>query len=262
LKKSFKQDFFIIIAISFATAYFVNSVISYFLPKITVEYISYFPKKEFILARLSDKFCKAKEIKNYKSDAKVEIKNTFNQPKNLKLKAIFLEDASGFIVVEDNNKEIFINYGNSYKGFKLIKIFPQSVIFEKKSKKYVLKLENIEKNSINIKKSKKINNDTNKISKTKLLNLRKKYDLLYKDIALMPIKTKMGFGYKIIYLKEGSVLENFGLKKGDVILQINSQSVENSQLFNELLNSIDNLEYISIILLRNHKEKELYYEIY
>jgi general secretion pathway protein C len=240
-------------------AYFINSVISYFLPKITVEYVRYFPKKEFALVKLSDKFCKNKEVESFKSDVKVEIEDTFDELKSLKLKALFLEGANGFIIVEDNNEEIFINYGDSYKGFRLVKIFPQSVIFEKRAKKYVLKLPN---SDMNIKVSKKIYNDTNKISKSKLLNLRKKYDLLYKEIALKPVKTKMGFGYEIIYLKDGSVLKNFGLKRGDVILQINSQSVEDSQLFGELLNNLDNLEYISITLLREHKEKELYYEIY
>ncbi len=263
LKKDFKKEFFLIVLFSFVVAYLVNSLVIYLLPKTTVEYVDYSPKQEFFIVRLSEKLCN--QTQKVQKDRNEDLpQEDFSEIKTLKLKAVFLEEDSGFIVVEDNKKEVFISLKDVYKGFKLVKILPQSAIFKKGSKKYILKLQDLKKSDIFLKtpKFQKKKDGDYRISKSELRSYRKKYDKLYREIALMPVKTKSGYGYKITYLKKGSVLEKLGLKKGDVILQINSRSVEDSGLFNDLLENFENLEYIFITLLRDHKEKELYYEIY
>lgn len=257
MKRIFNQYAWTAIA-AVLTAYMGSAVAAYVLPKYSIEYIKYSPKETFLLMKPSKQFCPSKEI-SYETNEILD--KGYESFSGFSLKAVTMQGNGGFVVIEDNGKEVFLTKGESYKGYKLIKLYPKSAVFARGEKLYSIELQEpkmaSQPKSENIGETK----ETKVLSRKELERYKREYGKLYRQIALAPIVTKNGFGYKVTYLKKGSPLESLGLKQGDVILSINGNSVKNRNIFDNLINNSENIEYISLEVERNNRKKELSYEI-
>jgi C-terminal processing protease CtpA/Prc len=61
------------------------------------------------------------------------------------------------------------------------------------------------------------------------------------------------FGYKIISLKKNSVFQKLGLKKSDILYQINGRKIENDKAANEIFNDLKSDKKIKINLIRSDR---------
>ena len=175
------------------------------------------------------------------------------QKLNIKLKAIYKNGKTGFIIIEDHHKIYFINLHESYKGYKLIAIYPQAALFIKNGKKYKIEFQ---------KKSVKYNatyNDDVAITIPKQTFLTYKNDLAKIAQTIHIIQTPQG--YKITYVKKGSIFEKLGLKKGDIITKVNGKVLRNDADAWDIYKHTDKIHSYDITIIRNNHKKDLHYEV-
>jgi len=173
----------------------------------------------------------------------------------IKLKAVYKNKNNGFIIIEDKGKTIFLNLYKIYKGYKLIYIGNTFAIFSKNGKKYKISFKNIKENT-NVKI----------IENTSPINIRKKIfeeyrnnlNKIWNNIGIIKVKE----GYKITYIKKGSIFSKIGLKKGDVLLEINGRKLKNDADAWEIYKNADKINYFEIKIKRRNKIKVLNYELY
>jgi type II secretion system protein C len=217
------------------------------------EPIFYFPIKKdysFYSIHLTNIFFNSSEIKHIKPVKPIETL------KGVKLKAIYLNGKKGFIIIEEKGKSVFIDLGNVYKGYKLLEIGKDYAIFEKNNKKYRLEMvkEHI-KNSFSIKN----NNTENKIvvSKKTFNEYINNINKIWQNIGIV----KINKGYVITYVKPYSIFEKIGLKKGDILLEVNGRRLKSDADAWDLYKHAKEFENFEIKILRNNKKKVLYYEM-
>jgi type II secretion system protein C len=216
------------------------------------EPVFYKPLKKdysFYSINLTNIFFNSREIKQIKSIKPVETLT------GVKLKAIYFNGKKGFIIIEEKGKTVFVDLGKFYKGYKLIEIGKDYAVFEKNYKKYRLQMkkEHI-KNSFSIK-----NKSENKIvvSRETFNEYVKNFNKIWQNIGII----KSSKGYLITYIKPNSIFEKIGLKKGDILLEVNGRKLRNDADAWDLYRHAREFDSFEIKILRNNKEKVLYYEM-
>ena len=258
LKQIFKKYFFILFS-SFVLAIFINSILYIFLPKTPTEHIGYNVNSKIYNIKISKVFCNNDKKNNKNINENIL---NFEELENLSLKAIYLENENeGFIIISDNNKEIFLQLNEKYKGYTLKKIGKNYAILQK-DREYILYLEDkFEKEIFSQKISGKDQiEEYIKLKKSEIKKLKEKFDLLLEDIGIQKVEYDGKVAYKISYLKKYSPIRKFGLNIGDIIYMINGQSLDNISFLNDLLTDKD-IETMQINLVRNGEKREIYYEI-
>ena len=232
--------FLINLIFTFSLGSVIYLFISLFLNKLPVEYIKSTITTKSYYIDLSSKF-----FTNSKTNNILPIKKL-----NFKLKAIYNNKNQGFIIIEDNLKTHFINLNETYKGYKLIKIGLKYAIFKKNNKMYKISFKNIDvKNSTSY---------LSKVSKSTLIEYKNNPTKIWNNIGIIQDKK----GYKITYIKPGSIFEKLGLKRGDVIIEVNGKRLLNDEDAWYLYKNALNFTNVNILILRNNQQKVLHYEIY
>jgi len=187
---------------------------------------------------------------------KVKIKKSIETLKGVTLKALYYNGKSGFVILQSHNKTVFIDLGEFYKGYKLIKIGINYAIFEKNNKEYkiTMKKEKI-KNSFSIKSS--LNPAVFTVSRKTFEEYKNNLNKIWQDIGI--IKTKDG--YEITYIKPGSIFDKLGLYIGDKIIEVNGRKLKNDADVWNLYKNANNFNYFEIKIKRHNKIKVLNYEM-
>jgi type II secretion system protein C len=188
--------------------------------------------------------------------SKIKKINPIETLKGVKLKALYFNGKTGFVIIEEKGKTFFIDLGKLYKGYKLIQIGSNFAIFEKNAKKYKLELEKGKiKNTFSIKTEE---------SKPKIIVSKKTFDKyinnfnkIWQNIGI--VKTKRG--YLITYIKPGSIFEKISLRKGDILLEVNGRKLKNDADAWDLYKRAKKFDRFEVKILRNNKEKVLEYEM-
>jgi len=173
--------------------------------------------------------------------------------KSLQLKAVYKDKKGGFVIVEDNKKTVFIDLNKVYKGFKLIEIGDNYAIFSKNNKNYKIDMEKI-KNRFNVKDN-EIESKT--ISKKLFNEYKKNLSKIWKNIGI--IRTKEG--YKITYINPKSIFAKIGLKRGDILLEVNGVELKNDKDAWNLYKNSNNFEEVEVKIKRKNEIKILNYEL-
>ena len=125
-------------------AYFINTVLFFYLPKTTVEYTNVnVPTINFTRYDMAKPFGLIKAKKPKKAPVKVVKKEEYQLLSNLILKAVYAKtNNEGWIIIQEkaNSKTQMLEKGELFKAYKLIKVFKKYVIFEKNSKEYKLSM--------------------------------------------------------------------------------------------------------------------------
>ena len=86
-------------------------------------------------------------------------------------------------------------------------------------------------------------------------------DKIWKDIGLAQYKNNgKADGFKVNFIKKGSDIEKLGLKRGDILKAVNAEPLNLSSAMG-FFNDINNLENLTLTVLRNGESKDLEYEI-
>ena len=234
------MKYFNLVLIPFLSAFLLWSIVKLFLPASAPIILFNFEKKiiNFNLSRLFNQTYQQKQ-------------NNLNTLKNYTLKAIYQDKKRGFIILTKNKKTIFLDLGKSIDGYKLIKISQTSAIFEKNSKKYILQLQKIKPIKIENK-----NTSSYTISKT-TINEYKNPAKIWNNIHII----KLTKGYKVTYVNKNSIFYKIGLRKGDIILEVNNTPLIDAYAW-RIYHNINKYQNILITIKRNNKIKVLNYEIY
>ena len=247
--KSLINVFFII-----AVGYFISNISFLFLQKTPIFYYPYDKIISFYDIEISNLFYKKPVIKKH-------IKKVFSF--EFQLNGIYNDGKKGFVILKDKTKTIFVDLGNSYKGYKLIKINLNNVVFEKDSKKYILKLKNDKnKKQSNVKPKKTAKKVYpkkifHKIPRSLVRYYKINLRFIWQNVAI----NKTNKGYKITYLNPNSILGKLGLREGDILLEVNGVKLKNDSEAWNLYNNINKFDEVKIVILRNNKRKVFKYEI-
>jgi len=208
---------------------------------------------------------------------KQQMAKTVNSMKGYRLLGLYHNVAKKVLVitVEKANKTTVLSKGEVIDGFKLISAGEDYVIFKKSSKSFKLSLSKITKQMKRVsgsshKETNKIKNSTivesetgvKEIPRTLLSSYIKDSDKIWKDIAIVQNKKNgVSDGFKINYVKEGSDFEKLGLKRDDILVEINAEPLNSLSTAMKLFNEINNIENLTLTVIRNGKREEIEYEI-
>ncbi|EDM23419.1 PDZ domain-containing protein [Caminibacter mediatlanticus] len=242
--KSFKFITPFIIGISISALFW--SIINIFLKHTPVFYIPKIKLYEFYKIDLISLFFnnERKKFTAIKNESMLTLKN-------VKLKAIYQNGNKSFIIVSINHKTKFLYLNDKLNGYKLIKVNKDSAIFEKNNKKYILSFEKIVIPKLN-------NNEKTYYVPKVIINLYKNnLRKIWQNIGINKIKE----GYKITYIKKGSIFEKIGLKKGDILLEVNGRKLNSDADAWDLYRNLDKFNFFEIKIKRNNQIKVLNYEV-
>ncbi len=250
----------------FLLAYLITSVLFFFLPKIGVDYIKN-DNLNLEYKRYSGFYSNIKKVKKIKT-----VKKDATPLTQFKLKAIYSQnDHSGWVVIEDksNSKNHILKQEEEINGYKLVEIFDKFAFFKKYGKKYKLELTKEEskvsyaiENTQDTQEDIVVNNDSTIVSRDYLNSYVNNIDKIWNNIAINETRTNGKIdGFKIFDIKKGSAFEKIGLKKGDIIKNINNEALDSYAKAFKAYNNINNTKYLSIEVMRNNEIVELNYEI-
>ncbi|MBA1437552.1 MAG: PDZ domain-containing protein [Epsilonproteobacteria bacterium] len=188
---------------------------------------------------------------------------------NLILKGLYGSGEFGFAIVAKKNAPgatTVVGVGEYYAGYKLKRIEPQSVVFQRGTQEYVLRIK-----SQQIQQSKHIQPVKNSLSEQEEYKVQRS-DIgyyarhpkqIWRDIAIDEVfEGKRIVGFKVKRVKKGSKMAQLGLRKGDMIIRANNQELNSYKAVMDLYANINKIDTLSLIVLRDNQEKEIIYEIH
>ncbi|MEA3290251.1 MAG: hypothetical protein U9Q04_08755 [Campylobacterota bacterium] len=255
-------------------AYLLSVALYFYLPKS----YSFEPSKqnykvEYKKYKLAQSF-KEKVEKTTKKETAPK-KKEYQLISSIVLKAIYAKnDNKGWIIISEKSASVthILSVGESFKKYTLKSVYPKYVIFEKNSKEYKLTLGKEEKETAyTVKKEPKT-----KIVKKEIENIDGVYnitkntvdkyisnpDKIWSQIAINEKMTNGKIdGFEIRNIPSNSIFKKLGLKKGDIIKQVNNTELKSYADAFDIYKKIDSLDVLNFTILRGNKQMEIEYEI-
>ena len=180
------------------------------------------------------------------------------------------------VTVEKGRKTTVLVKGEDINGFVLIAAGRDYAIFKKSGEEFKLTLRSDKKTLNRIKHQPRIKHPSLKnssssivddggvkrIPRTLLTSYTKDMDKIWRDIAIMKHQTNGKLdGYKINYVKKGSDFEKLGLKRGDILVEINAEPLNSLSAAMNFFKEINNIENLTLTVIRNGRREDIEYEI-
>ncbi len=249
------------IFILLSVAKFISLVFLYFLPSDGVEQKmqnDYTPKYHRV------------DFKNMLDNSKKETNNVVHTTNttvltSMILKGLFGNSSSGYAIIalkSSPKNTTILSIGDEYKGYTLKSILTNGVILVKNSKEYILKMKTAKTSNSFISKIKPKEDEVfkqTKVAKSDINYYTSHPKEVWRDIGLKRVENPKGF--KVTMIKKGSKIDALGLKKGDVIIKANNISLKSLKNVMKIYKDIKNITTMEIVVIRDHKEVELVYEI-
>jgi len=104
--------------------------------------------------------------------------------------------------------------------------------------------------------------DVTVIDKSLLEHYGKNLNDIWKNIGMKEV-TEGGHikGFKVNFVKRGSHFSKLGLRRGDIIKSVNGQELNSYNSAFEIYRDIDNIDSLTVVIMRGKEEMELNYEI-
>lgn len=185
--------------------------------------------------------------------------------KNMILKGLYGDGSNGFAIValkSSAKKTSIVSVGDEFSGYILKTILSDSVIFTKASTEYVLEM--YQRSAL----SKALGTGVNEssypvgISRKDITFYANNPKQIWKDIAISEVKEGEEIkGFKVNSINEKSKMYELGLKKGDLIVEVNNVRLKSYKDAISIYKDIANITSVQVVVLRNNIEMELVYEI-
>lgn len=194
---------------------------------------------------------------------------TINLLTAIKVKGIYAEgNGNGFVVAEEGKNIIFINKGESFKGYTLDRVESRRALFSKAGKPYELRLEETTPAAkvVAAPRAQTAPIDTPQtiqaVPKSEIDRYRKDARLIWDNIGINPVTENGQFKeFRVTFVAKGSVFEQLGLQAGDVLKTANGIELDGYAAALRLYSEIDKMEAFRLTIVRNNQIKELDYEI-
>ena len=195
---------------------------------------------------------------------------------NMVLKGLYGNSDDGVIVIALKSKpkdSEVISVEESFQGYKLVSINPRSVSFEKGGMEYFLEISEAEmKNNKNYEKrtptpiQKRDPIDYTqplKVEKNDVNYFAKNPKEIWKQIGIREKrKGKEIIGFEVTRIAQGSIFQELGLQKGDLIIKANNKELKSYKDAIDIYQKIDTIKSVQIVFLRNNQEMEIVYEVH
>jgi len=228
------------------------------------------PKALYYRVRLNN------EAKNIKPIVKNKPKKILTSMKGIKLIALYNSSDNIVVTVEKNRKASVLSKGDKIDGFVLKSAGSDYAIFVKNAKEFKLTLNATKtikgsqitpskvtkpKKSNNHKKIKE-ENGIKVVNRNLLTDYTSNPKKIWKDIGISENKVDgKPYGFKINYVKKGSDFEKLGLKRGDLLIALNAEKLDNLGAVMSFYQEINDIENLTLTIERNGKSEDIEYEI-
>lgn len=273
----FKLTFPYLVAV--LLAYIISSILYLFLPKNKpIIKTSNNQNLEYKKYKITQAF---KEAPVKKQTKQVKKKAEYQLISNIVLKGIYAKtNGNGWIIIAEKSSANthILGIGESFKEYKLKLVYPTYAVFTKNGNEYKLEMEK-DDGKVDFQIKKQITKtETNKkavqkkdivkedgvysVKRSFLNNYVKKPEKIWKDIAIKEImKDGEIKGFKINAISSNSVFKKLGLRKGDIIKEVNNIVLKSYGDAFKLYHKINKLNNLNIKIIRKDREMELDYEI-
>lgn len=193
--------------------------------------------------------------------------------KDIKLKGTYIEGDGGFIVIEDRLGTTFLHKGEKYVGYRLLEIYDNRAVFDKNGVHYDVVIDeegqNRRKTAPTASRISK-NNDHEEIgafepvvvTHQEVDSYIRNPNKIWRNIRIQEIRKNGQIdGFRVNYVKKGSFFDKSGLKSGDVIKGIDGNEIKSLSDVMKYYNNINNLDGLSLSILRGDSEIELEFNI-
>jgi len=194
--------------------------------------------------------------------------------------AIYNSDNDSVVTLLYRGKTEVLSRKDVINGFTLEGATNDYAIFSKSNKKYKLFLKKSSKGN----KSYKVNTpayipptpvvkknendgvinvgDRRLVSKSLVEHYTKNLKDVYKNIGIAEIKDKTGFkGFRISFIRKGSVFDQLGVNRGDIIKTVNGIKIDSYQSAFAVYKKVGDITNLTMVVERNNQEVELEYEV-
>lgn len=165
-------------------------------------------------------------------------------------------------ILEKNGKSKILSVGEELHGYKLVRVYPDRVIFSKGSREVILVLKNLKKVQVgsNTSSFSSSINSTNTftVRRSEVINQISSGNFL-RYINIVPVNNPSGL--KVTYVSPRSFIYKLGIRPGDVILSINDVRIKTPEDSFSAFEQLKNADSITVIVLRNGKKVKLHYEL-
>ena len=184
------------------------------------------------------------------------------------LKAIYATAINPFIAVESAGKVKLLSINDTLEGYTLKEIHPEYATFIKGGAKFALRFK-ANKNGAKMSYSKAEDEEIPDIDapvyvkRKEIHYYAKNLKQIWKNIKIKELvsKDRKLQGFKVTWIKKGSIFDKIGLKKDDVILGVNNKQFKSiSQVF-KIYNNIQKMDNLKLTIRRGSEQMELEYEI-
>jgi len=256
------------------TSYVVKFLIMVFIAKLASLVLWYFLPKEGIDSHNKTEFVMPYirySIDNYRlkaSEIKAADRSNALSIDSIVLKAIYFMGSGSFIVVAPKNnkaKSKTIAIGDLFEGYKLKKVFADYVVFERNYKQYRLYITKpkVDARWQNVKKDNLGEGEVRRIPSSEVRKAISNPTNVWKNIGLREHYTAgKQDGFKVSFVRKGTMFESLGLKVGDIIVGINNKELKNNAQAFSAYQELKNAKALKLSILRGKSPMELEYEIY
>ena len=198
--------------------------------------------------------------------------------RDLKLLAVYLGEGQNLAVIQKGSRSLVAQKGEKVFGYLLREFYDRSILLERNGKEYRLEIQTpkVESHATLIPLSSRAippkasenfpevrkEGESVIVPKSLLSEYTKNIDKIWTNIGIEPIEKDGKLkGFMVRYIKRRSVFAKLGLKRGDLIVGINGEPVEDFGIVQDLLQEIEELDNLTLTIKRGQKEMELDYEI-
>ena len=162
-------------------------------------------------------------------------------------------------ILEKSGKTVILSVGSKLHGYKLVRVYPDRVIFSKGSREVILVLKTLKKVKVNSSTpSTSAQTNTFTVKRSEIIKQISSGDFL-RYINIVPVKNPAGL--KVNYVSPRSFIYKLGIRPGDVILSINDIRIKTPEDSFSAFEQLKSADSITLVVLRNGKEVKLHYEL-
>ncbi|MDX1294951.1 MAG: PDZ domain-containing protein [Sulfurimonadaceae bacterium] len=189
--------------------------------------------------------------------------------RDLVLKGLYGKGESGFVIValkSNPKKTEVVGIGESFHGYTLVSIQPQSALFDYRGTRYTVTIEAskpLPANALTKVAAPEESGAPKQVARYQINNYTSNLDQVWHDIGIQEVRKENKItGFKVTRIRAGTPFAELGLRKGDIIIKANNKTLDSYAAAMEIYKQIDNIKAVELIVLRNNQEKEIIYEIY
>ncbi len=165
-------------------------------------------------------------------------------------------------MLKTGNRSLIIKEGESKKGITVKKVWERGAVVSYRDRDITLTLskKSIQASGTPAQRREEIgeNSQVARISRREIERLTKDPGIMFRELRLVPyVRNGRTEGFIFEWIRPGSLLYRAGLRRGDILLSINNNSIRSGEDAFRLLQILRNEPNLRIVVLRHGVRKEL-----